>query len=126
MQRILITGAAGEIGTVLRAGLAGRYSLRLADLRACSDLRPGEEDCVTDVTDPDAAIAAARGMDCVVHLAGVPREGPWDRILPINNASRRLVPSLHDDRYKVRYEEFEGPHTVPENIAEQAFRWLVG
>ena len=40
MQRILITGAAGEIGTVLRAGLAGRYALvRLADVRRCSDIR---------------------------------------------------------------------------------------
>src|SRR5688572_22242374 len=87
MQRILITGAAGEIGSVLRAGLAGRYErVRLADVRPCSDIRPGEEDRVTDVTDPDAALAAASGMDCIVHLAGVPREGPWDRILPINIA----------------------------------------
>jgi uronate dehydrogenase len=86
-MRILMTGAAGEIGTVLRAGLAGLYErVRLADVRPCGDLRPGEEDLVTDVTDPDAVVAAARDMDCIVHLAGIPREGPWDRILPINIA----------------------------------------
>ena len=86
-MRILITGAAGEIGTVLRAGLAGLYErVRLADVRPCSDLRPGEEDIVTDVTDPEAVFTVASGMDCIVHLAGIPREGPWYRILPFNVA----------------------------------------
>lgn len=34
MTRILITGAAGAIGSALRAGLRGRYPLlRLSDLR---------------------------------------------------------------------------------------------
>ena len=87
MQRILITGAAGEIGTVLRAGLAGRYTLlRLADIRPCSGVREGEEDRITDVTDLDAVVTAARDIDCIVHLAGVPREGAWDQILPKNIA----------------------------------------
>lgn len=87
MNRILITGAAGEIGTVLRAGLAGRYPLlRLADIRPCKNLRPGEEEIITDVTDPEAVVAATKGIDCIIHLAGVPREGPWDQILPRNIA----------------------------------------
>lgn len=87
MKTILITGAAGEIGTVLRAGLAGRYDLlRLADIRPCNNIGPGEQEIITDVTDLDAAITATKGIDCVVHLAGVPREGSWDQILPINIA----------------------------------------
>jgi uronate dehydrogenase len=87
MQRILITGAAGEIGTVLRAGLAGSYSLlRLLDVRPCANAGKGEEAVVADITDLDAVTTATRDIDCVVHLAGVPREGPWDQILPKNVA----------------------------------------
>jgi uronate dehydrogenase len=87
MKKILITGAAGEIGTALRAGLAGRYPLlRLADIRPCENLRPGEEEIITDVTDLKATVASTKDVDCIVHLAGVPREGPWDQILPRNIA----------------------------------------
>jgi uronate dehydrogenase len=40
-MRVLITGAAGDVGSVLRTGLAGRYDvLRLADIRDCGPARP--------------------------------------------------------------------------------------
>lgn len=82
--KVLITGAAGEIGRVLHQGLKGRYALlRLADLRAVKP-GPGEEAIVCDFTDPAAAGKALAGIDCVVHLAGVPREDAWERILPNN------------------------------------------
>jgi uronate dehydrogenase len=85
MKRVLITGAAGEIGSVLRSGLRGRHSLlRLADVRHIGDAEKGEECLVADLTDFGAADAATRGIDCVVHLAGVPREAPWESVLPHN------------------------------------------
>jgi uronate dehydrogenase len=85
VKRVLITGAAGGIGGVLRAGLAGRYSLlRLADVRPCGATGQGEEELAADFSALDAALAATRGIDCVVHLAGVPREAEWERILPNN------------------------------------------
>lgn len=85
MKQVLITGAAGGIGSVLRAGLTGSYSLlRLADIRPCGNIARGEEEVVTDLTGMDAALAVTRGVDCVVHLAGVPREAEWERILPNN------------------------------------------
>jgi uronate dehydrogenase len=37
-----------------------------------------------DLADIAALEKAARGVDCIVHLAGVPREGAWDAILPNN------------------------------------------
>ncbi|HEX2113222.1 MAG TPA: NAD(P)-dependent oxidoreductase [Alphaproteobacteria bacterium] len=85
--RILITGASGAIGTTLRDGLAGRYDLRLCDIRPLGERRPGEEHVVADLVDPDAAKAAAQGVDAVVHLAGIPRENSWDKILPNNIAA---------------------------------------
>jgi uronate dehydrogenase len=85
MTRVLITGAAGEIGTVLRAGLRGRYPLlRLADARAMSPADAGEETVLADLAELPAALRVTEDINCVVHLAGVPREAPWEQILANN------------------------------------------
>lgn len=87
-MNVLITGAAGAVGSTLRKGLAGRYALlRLADLAPLQP--PGErEECLAfDVTDLAAATEACRGIDCVVHLAGIPvepKEQAWEKLLPAN------------------------------------------
>jgi phospholipase/carboxylesterase len=63
-------------------------------------------------------------------LTGKPRifisHGTNDAILPIDSCSRRLVPELKRGGYTVNYQEFNGPHTVPREIADQAFRWFLG
>ena len=51
--------------------------------------------------------------------------GKSDEILPIDVCSRRIVPALEDAGYAVTYKEFDGPHTVPEAIAQDAFSWFV-
>jgi phospholipase/carboxylesterase len=50
--------------------------------------------------------------------------GKADEILPIDACSRRIVPALEDAGYAVTYKEFDGPHTVPEATAREAFTWL--
>jgi phospholipase/carboxylesterase len=50
--------------------------------------------------------------------------GTLDRVLPIERCSRRMVPQLDRAGYRVRYREFDGPHTVPESIAREALRWF--
>jgi phospholipase/carboxylesterase len=50
--------------------------------------------------------------------------GTKDPVLPINSCSRRLVPRLQGAGYQVRYHEFDGPHTVPPEIAQEAVTWL--
>ena len=77
MSTILITGAAGYLGSVLRERLPG-HDLRLTDLRAS----PGIE--ALDVTDQDAVTAACRGADAVVHLAGLAEESAFDAVLEAN------------------------------------------
>ena len=85
MTRILITGAAGAIGTTLRTGLAGAYPLiRLSDARSITDPRGSEEVIPADLTDMAAVERAMQGIDCVVHLGGVPREDAWEPILQSN------------------------------------------
>jgi nucleoside-diphosphate-sugar epimerase len=49
MKTILMTGAAGRIGTFLRPELAGKYRLRLSDVKPIRDLRPGESFVRADI-----------------------------------------------------------------------------
>lgn len=84
-NRILITGAAGRLGSRLRAGLAPlAQRVRLADRVAISDLLSHEEGVVCDLSDADAVLAAAEGVDAIVHFGGAPLESPWEEILTSN------------------------------------------
>jgi uronate dehydrogenase len=84
MPTILITGAAGQIGTMLRSRLARPdRTLRLLDVTPL-DPGPGEEAMTASVTDMDAMTAACQGTEAVIHLGGIPSEAPWDRILDVN------------------------------------------
>ncbi|MBV9206763.1 MAG: NAD(P)-dependent oxidoreductase [Actinobacteria bacterium] len=84
MPVIVITGAAGLIGSMLRPRLArpGR-TLRLLDIAPLT-AGPGEEAIQASVTDLAAMTAACQGADAVIHLAGIPGEASWDRILGLN------------------------------------------
>ncbi|MEW9532247.1 NAD-dependent epimerase/dehydratase family protein [Microbispora sp. NPDC049125] len=83
-MRILITGAAGGVGTLLRPRLAreGRV-LRLLDVTPVEP-GPGEEAVTADITDQDAMVKAMDGVDAVLHLGGHSTEHPWDDILQVN------------------------------------------
>jgi uronate dehydrogenase len=85
VERVLITGAAGAIGSALRRGLRGRYRLlRLLDIAPAPDPAPGEEAVAADVRDLAAVEAATAGVDAVVHLAAVAEEPGFDAILETN------------------------------------------
>lgn len=82
---ILITGAAGRLGTELRRGLAPlARKLRLAARAQITDLAPNEESVVFDLADADAVMEAAKGVDAIVHFGGAPMERPWAEILNSN------------------------------------------
>ena len=52
--------------------------------------------------------------------------GTQDRVLPIDVCSRKIVPQVKRAGYSVEYREFEGPHTVPPEVAREALDWLKG
>ena len=84
MPVIVITGAAGLVGSMLRPRLAQPdRTLRLLDI-APLEAGPGEEAVQASVTDLAAMTAACRGADAIVHLAGIPGEASWPRILETN------------------------------------------
>jgi uronate dehydrogenase len=85
MKRILITGAAGKIGDALRKGLRGSYPLiRLLDIAPLGLVEAGEELCTADIRDIAALEKAMAGIDCVTHLAGMPEEAEWEKVLALN------------------------------------------
>ena len=84
MKYVLITGAAGLIGTGLRENFKGRYRLRLSDVRTPEGLRADEEFMEVDIRDLDAVRRAVEGVDAVVHLGGIASEDTWEAIRDVN------------------------------------------
>jgi uronate dehydrogenase len=128
---VLVTGAAGLIGTWLRGSLPERgWAVRSLDVAPIADVRPGEEQLVADVTDLAAMVDACTGATAVVHLAGIATESTWPAISHSNiegtyatlEAARRagvqrvvLASSNHATGYTPRPEqglltEAEAPH----------------
>ncbi len=84
MKKILITGAAGDVGGHLRRELAGRYALRLSDIRPVENLTAGEEFIQGDCASLRDMLRVTKGVAAVVHLGGFSVEGPWEVILRAN------------------------------------------
>nr|BFE78328.1 hypothetical protein GCM10020093_009290 [Planobispora longispora] len=74
-----------------------------------------------------AVLAFSPGFMAPVVRHGRPRffvsHGTGDRVLPIGSCSRRLVPLLRESGYPVTYQEFDGGHEVPPQVASAAVRW---
>ena len=84
MKTILITGAAGDVGTHLRRELAGKYVLKVSDLRSLKKINKEEKFVRADISKFSDALRITKGVDAVVHLGGYSVEGPWDGILNAN------------------------------------------
>jgi uronate dehydrogenase len=85
MGRLLITGAAGAIGTVLRRDLGPRWlHLRGLDRRDYDPVVDGEEVVVGDLRNEAQVVDALRGVDAIVHLAGVPSESAFEEVMEHN------------------------------------------
>ena len=73
-------------------------------------------------------LAFSPGFASPTGQRGRPRfyvsHGKRDAVLPVDVCSRRLVPQLKRAGYDVRYHEFDGPHTVPPEIALEAVKWF--
>jgi len=84
MQKVLITGAAGDVGSRLTELLRDTYRLRLSDLRVPAGLPPDADFVAADLADMAAVERAVASIDGIVHLGGFSVEGPWDTILNSN------------------------------------------
>ncbi len=73
MKRVLLTGAAGRVGTAFRAYYGDQYWLRLADRQVEQLTDIGTQEVIqADVADLAACQELCRDIDMVIHLAADP------------------------------------------------------
>jgi len=84
MKTLLITGAAGNVGSHLRRELAGQYALRVSDIKPLRKLAQGEQSVPGDIARLTDMLRVTKGVDAVMHLGGFAVEGPWNEILRAN------------------------------------------
>ncbi|WJD65160.1 NAD-dependent epimerase/dehydratase family protein [Pseudomonas kurunegalensis] len=98
-NRILLTGAAGGLGTQLRPFLRERCNaLRITDREPIMDPVGNEESVTLDLADFESVLQAVENVDAIVHLGGVSRESTFENIMSANiqgmynvyEAARRL------------------------------------
>lgn len=84
-ERLLLTGAAGGLGRVLRPRLKRLCRvLRVSDIAAMDAAGEGEEVVVAPLQDGAAVHALVAGVEAIVHLGGISVEGPFEPILQAN------------------------------------------
>lgn len=86
---VVVTGAFGRVGAIVRPALRGQYRLRLVD-RVSGPTAAGEEAVVADLADPDTGGRVLAGASALIHLAadGSPFAG-WERAFAANVAPLR-------------------------------------
>ena len=74
-------------------------------------------------------IAFSPGFIAPISPSGRPKifisHGRQDDVLPIDPCSRKIVPRLQQAEYSVLYEEFDGGHVIPGQIAQVALDWFL-
>jgi nucleoside-diphosphate-sugar epimerase len=85
-MRIIITGAAGNIGSATRAELDGDFDI------LALDKTPGPGIVEVDLADFEALLPLFKDVETVVHLGADPRgTAPWDSVLTNNVVGTRNV-----------------------------------
>jgi uronate dehydrogenase len=119
-RKLLITGAAGEIGSVIRPALRDTAAqIVLHDLRPIGDCAPNETPIAGDIV--ETARAAMAGVDCVIHLAGIPREtgGTPAEILRVNVVGTHAVFDAAREAGVTRMIFASSNHTIGFHPADQ-------
>src|SRR6266568_2974782 len=85
LGRLLVTGAAGGLGRVLRQRLRPYAAvMRLSDIAPMSPAGVAEEVIPCNLADKAAVDRLVRGCEAIVHLGGVSVERPFEEILEAN------------------------------------------
>jgi len=84
-NRILLTGAAGSLGVVLRRGLVPfAKTLRISDKSEVGPAAPHEETVQCDLADKEAVHKLVEDVDAIVHFGAISVEARFEPILQAN------------------------------------------
>lgn len=84
-HRLLLTGAGGGLGTLLRERIKPWAAIvRLSDVKVIAPAGAGEEVMQCDLADREAVLALLDGVDAVLHFGGVSVEEQVDKIVQAN------------------------------------------
>lgn len=84
-HRVLVTGAAGRVGTAFYQNASTSFELRLADKVVASLSNTSHEVVQLDILDFDSCARACQNIDTVLHLAANPDpNAPFDSLLAVN------------------------------------------
>ena len=85
LERLLITGANGSLGSICRQRLGHlAKTVRLTARRGLGEAGPNEEIAYCDLSDKAAVEEMVEGCDGIVHMGGRAVEGPWETIKAAN------------------------------------------
>ncbi|BES73090.1 NAD(P)-dependent oxidoreductase [Marinobacter nanhaiticus D15-8W] len=85
LKRLLVTGAAGGVGTAIRPHLQNlAEQVRLSDIADLGQAAGHEELVPCDLGDAQAVRELVKDCDGIIHLGGVSVEQPWNAILQAN------------------------------------------
>lgn len=82
--RIALTGAAGNVATLVRPYLVDRYALHSTDRMTLRELLEGERFFRADLRSVRRLRRAFAGCDAVIHLGAISREARFDRLVRAN------------------------------------------
>ena len=84
-SRLLLTGAAGGLGKILRQRLSSfAHTLRISDRSDLGSANAGEEIVYCDLADKSAVHQLVNGVDAVLHFGGISLEDRFEPILQSN------------------------------------------
>ena len=86
MKKLVLTGAAGRLGSYLREPLAAMCdSLVSTDIKDdIGTLYEGESYVQADIADLDVMVSITEGADMVIHFGAIVDEGPFEELLGPN------------------------------------------
>lgn len=101
-HRILLTGAAGGLGRILRDRIKPWADIvRLSDIAALGDAAEGEEIVPCDLADRAAVHALMQDVDVVLHFGGISTEQHFDAIMQANIlGTYNLYEAVHQAKVK--------------------------
>ena len=118
MKKLVLTGAAGQLGSRLREPLS-----KMCDALVTTDLADdlgtlfaNETYVKADLSSLDAMVDLLSGADMVVHFGAIGDEAPWDNILQSN------IIGAYNVWEAVSYTHL----TLPTMLAQCSSRWWAG